>query len=233
MTRHAGDRASRARVAPTPAVWLFRDERPARWCAVRVAHPGGRIWLACGEWIPSGPVRIVSDPGEVACAACRAVIDAAARDNGTSVAGRECAGAAAERDSRAAIDHGGIPAHVQSWIDFLATVEVRGPIPIAFSILQDQLGVWILRSEMLVPDRDDTTPCERCRRPVADLPVIIQNVLPGPEDDTPRELVIRQRVLGHYQHEALESIHIGGRRPFDPHAARWYSNLVADWRFNR
>lgn len=216
------------------ATWVFRDERPARWCAVRAAHPGGRIWLACGDWISYGPALIATDdPGELGCAACLVAMGDAALDNGPSAAGPDSAGAKPQLDTSAAIDHGSVPVHVKSWIDFVATVEVRGPIPIAFSILQDQLGVWILRSEMLVPDRDDAPPCASCARPPANRPVILQNVLPGPEDDTPRELVIRQRVLGHYQHEALESIHIGGRRAFDPHAARWYSNLVADWRFNR
>ncbi len=118
--------------------------------------------------------------------------------------------------------------HVRSWLDFLATVEVRGPIPVQFDVLQDALGVWVLRSTMTVPDRDGAG--EGDRRGIS---VIIQNALPDAEDDTPREVVIRQRVLGHYQHEALESIVIGGRRLFDPHEARWYSSLVADWRFNR
>ena len=124
-------------------------------------------------------------------------------------------------------------AHVQSWIDFVATVEVRGPIPISFRVMQSLDGEWILQSEMRVPDRDGATVCSSCERPRADLPIILQNALPSPDDKTPRELVIRQRVLGHYQHEALESIFIGGERAFDPHEARWSSNLVADWRFNR
>lgn len=124
------------------------------------------------------------------------------------------------------------PSHVQSWIDFLTTVEVRGPIPIVFSVLRDRYGVWILRSEMQVPDRDAPSSCASCSRPRNDRPVILQNVLPGPDDPTPREHVIRQRVLGHYQHEALESLLIAGQRVFDPHAERWYSSLVADWRFN-
>ena len=124
------------------------------------------------------------------------------------------------------------PPHVQSWIDFLTAIEVRGPIPIKFSVLRDRYGVWILRSEMQVPGRDAPTSCASCARPHSDRPVIIQNVLPGPNDPTPRERVIRQRVLGHYQHEALESLLIAGQRLFDPHAARWYSNLVANWRFN-
>lgn len=124
------------------------------------------------------------------------------------------------------------PPHVQSWINFLATVEVRGPIPITFSVLQDRCGVWILRSEMRVPDRNAASPCGGCARLLGNQTVILQNALPGPDDPTQRELVIRQRVLGHYQHEALESILIAGHRVFDPHEARWDSNLVANWRFN-
>lgn len=124
------------------------------------------------------------------------------------------------------------PEHVRSWISFLATVAVRGPIRIDFEILQDELGVWILRSTMVVPDRAGTETCSSCGRSTADLPIMIQNELPHADDPTPREMVIRQRVLGHFQHEALESIVIAGRRAFDPHEARWYSNLVADWRFN-
>jgi hypothetical protein len=124
-------------------------------------------------------------------------------------------------------------AHVQAWIDFIAGVEVRGPISITFEVLQSADGAWILRSTMLVPDRAGSLACAGCGRPRADLPIIIQGALPGPDDTTPRERVIRQRVLGHYQHEALESIFVGGARAFDPHEARWYSNLVADWRFNR
>jgi hypothetical protein len=59
------------------AVYVHRDERPARWCAVRVAHPGGRIWLACGDSISYGPVLIATDaPGELGCAACRAAMGA-------------------------------------------------------------------------------------------------------------------------------------------------------------
>lgn len=123
------------------------------------------------------------------------------------------------------------PPHVQSWIHFLTTVEVRGPIPISFSVLRDRLGIWILRSEMRVPDRDGAAPCASCGRLPGDQLVIIQNALPGPDDETPRELMIRQRVLGHYQHEALESLLIAGKRVFDPHEAHWYSNLVANWRF--
>lgn len=126
-----------------------------------------------------------------------------------------------------------IPAHVQAWIAYLETVEVRGPISIRFWIHKDTVGVWVLSSAMMVPDRDNVTRCSSCDRPVPDKPIIIQNALPGPDDATPRDDVIRQRVLGHYQHEALESIFVAGQRVFDPHAARWYANLVADWRFNR
>ncbi len=126
-----------------------------------------------------------------------------------------------------------VTAHAQSWRDFLATVEVRGPIAISFEVLQAVDGAWLLRSTMLIPDRAGAPPCATCSRPHANLPIIIQGALPGPEDDVPRAQVIRQRVLGHYQHEALESLYVAGARAFDPHEARWYSNLVADWRFNR
>lgn len=120
--------------------------------------------------------------------------------------------------------------HIHGWQDFLATVEVGGPIPITFSVIQDALGVWSLHSTMLVPSRDSDDRCA-CGRRANDTPVTIVNALPGPEVD--KAIAIRQRVLGHYQHEALEHIHIGGVRTFDPHEARWFSNLVADWRFNR
>jgi hypothetical protein len=124
------------------------------------------------------------------------------------------------------------PSHVEAWIAFLGTVRVDGPIPIGFEVVTDRDGLWILRSTMQVPDRQGAPACLDCGRPRADLPIILQNALPSPADTTPKEVVIRQRVLGHYQHEALESIYIGGQRVFDPHEARWYSNLVADWRFN-
>lgn len=126
-----------------------------------------------------------------------------------------------------------IPPHVQQWIDFLETIDVRGPIAITFEILQDKLGLWVLRSTMQVPTRDLSVDCDACGRPIINHEVSIQNALPGPDDTTPRSEVIRQRVLGHYQHEALESILIDGVRPYDPHHARWYSNIVADWRYNR
>jgi hypothetical protein len=125
------------------------------------------------------------------------------------------------------------PAHVQSWLDFLATVEVRGLISITFDVVQGNDGAWILRSTMLVPDRAGAPDCFAYGGPYPNLPIIIQGALPGPDDPTSRAQVIRQRVLGHYQHEALESLFVGGERAFDPHEARWYSNLVADWRFNR
>lgn len=127
-----------------------------------------------------------------------------------------------------------VPSHVREWIAFLKTVEVRGPIAILFRVFESQQpsGLWILQSEMLVPDREGSPTCEMCARPTIDLPIILQNVLPAADDPTPKEQVIRQRVLGHYQHEALESIFVAGARAFDPHEARWYSNLVADWRFN-
>jgi len=126
------------------------------------------------------------------------------------------------------------PAHVEAWLEFIATVVVDGPIPITFEVIHDVDGQWILRSTMLVANRD-TAPrqCAGCDRPVLNWSVVIQNALPPADDPTPKEIVIRQRVLGHYQHEALERIWIGGRRAFDPHAQKWYSSLVADWRYNR
>lgn len=123
--------------------------------------------------------------------------------------------------------------HVQGWVDYLATVEIRGPIPIRFWVTEDRAGGWALSSAMMVPDRAGSLACASCDRPLLDLPIVLVNALPGPDDPTPRDEIIRQRVLGHYQHEALESIFIAGTRAFDPHDARWYSNLVADWRFNR
>lgn len=125
------------------------------------------------------------------------------------------------------------PPHVQAWIDFLATVEVVGPIPITFSVFLSAPPApqWILRSQMLVPDRDAPEVCAGCERLRLNRWIIIQNELPAADDPTPKEIVIRQRVLGHFQHEGLESILIGGRRAFDPHEQRWYSSLVADWRY--
>jgi hypothetical protein len=110
-------------------------------------------------------------------------------------------------------------AHLQSWRDFLATVEVRGPIPIRFEVLQDALGVWILRSTMEVPNRDGGGAID----------IVFQNRLPGPE--LSKRDVIVARVLQCFQHEALESVHIDGERAADPHRERWYSSLLADWRF--
>ena len=115
------------------------------------------------------------------------------------------------------------PAHVAEWRTFLDAVEVRGPIPIHFRIVQDATGLWVLQSWMHVDGRDGGEKID----------IIIQNELPQPGDPVEKAAVIRQRVLGHYQHEALENIFIGGERRFDPHAARWHSSVVADWRFNR
>lgn len=123
--------------------------------------------------------------------------------------------------------------HVEEWIGFLATVEVSGPIPVTFRVYQAIDGMWILQSTMDVPDRDRADPCDGCGAPRRDTPIIIQQALPVAEDRTPKAEIVRQRVLGHYQHEALESIFVGGERAFDPHHEHWYSNLVADWRFNR
>ena len=118
------------------------------------------------------------------------------------------------------------PAFVTEWRSFLATVDVRGPIPMRFDVvhwpreLPDRRGddEWILRWEMCVPSRDTGEP---------DV-ITFQNKLP--DDGRDKRMVVRQCVLGAFQHEALESIYIDGVRAFDPHDARWYSNLVADWR---
>ena len=118
------------------------------------------------------------------------------------------------------------PSFVTEWRSFLATVDVRGPIPMRFDVvhwpreLPDRRGndEWILRWEMCVPSRDTGEP---------DV-ITFQNKLP--DDGRDKRMVVRQCVLGAFQHEALESIYIDGVRAFDPHDARWYSNLVADWR---
>lgn len=123
--------------------------------------------------------------------------------------------------------------HVERWRAFLATVEVRGPIPCRFRVTQDLHGQWILESEMLVPDRSQAHECEPCGRVFRDTWITFHNHLPPPDDPSPMADVIKQRVLGMYQHEALESIFVEGARRYDPHEARWYSNLVADWRLNR
>ncbi len=123
--------------------------------------------------------------------------------------------------------------HVESWIDYLVTVEVRGPIPVTFRVLQAVDELWILQSTMMVPDRTGSPACGTCGVQALDKGIIIQGPLPTEDDPTPRNEIVRQRVLGHYQHEALESIFVDGERAFDPHHQRWYSNLVADWRFNR
>ena len=120
---------------------------------------------------------------------------------------------------------------VDEWRAFIATVNVRGPIPITFEIVRwprengaPSRGVvdeWILRWTMQVPDRE-----------TGDFsPVTFHSKLPEARTDAIRRVLIRQCVLGAFQHEALESIFIDGERVFDPHAQRWYSNLVADWRF--
>ena len=114
------------------------------------------------------------------------------------------------------------PEHVRDWAAFLKTVKVGGAIPVHFRILRSRDDVWILQSTMTVPDRDDGTPT----------PIRIQNALPGPDSPLDKPEVILARVIGHYQHEAMENVMIDGRRFFDPHHARFYSNLVADWRFN-
>jgi hypothetical protein len=116
------------------------------------------------------------------------------------------------------------PDYVQSWIDFLSTVEVRGPIPIVFEVVRWTRGVadeWLLRWTMQVPDRVTGTPS----------PVTFQNKLPDAHSLQLKRKVVRQCVLGAFQHEALESLFVGGARAFDPHRERWYSNLVADWRY--
>ena len=53
--------------------------RGGRWCVLVAAHPGGRIWTACGAAISYGPVLVcTSDPGELGCARCRAELAAEA-----------------------------------------------------------------------------------------------------------------------------------------------------------
>ena len=120
------------------------------------------------------------------------------------------------------------PAYIAEWRAFLATVEVRGPIPIVFEVVRWQrpgphgaVNEWLLRWTMTVPDRVTGEPA----------PVTFQNKLPDARTDALRRKTVRQCVLGAFQHEALESLFIGGERAFDPHKERWYSNLVADWRY--
>src|SRR5262249_14960634 len=61
---------------PAVIVWLHRGN--GRWCVLRAASPGGRIWTACGEWMPYGPVLInTTASSEFGCAACRAELTAA------------------------------------------------------------------------------------------------------------------------------------------------------------
>lgn len=120
------------------------------------------------------------------------------------------------------------PDFVTEWRAFLATVDVRGPIPIAFEVVRWErpgshgpVDEWLLRWTMTVPDRETGAPS----------PVTFQNRLPDARTDALRRKFVRQCVLGAFQHEALESIFIDGERAFDPHKERWYSNLVADWRY--
>lgn len=119
------------------------------------------------------------------------------------------------------------PAFVSDWREFLATVEVRGPIPIAFEVVRWQrpgpiaVDEWILRWTMSVPDRVTGEAS----------PVTFQNKLPDARTPQLKRKAVRQCVLGAFQHEALESIVVAGERVFDPHKERWFSNLVADWRY--
>lgn len=121
------------------------------------------------------------------------------------------------------------PVHVTEWRDFLATIDVRGPILITFEVVRwerprdkaTNADEWLLRWTMQVPDRETGEAS----------PVTFQNKLPEARSDQLKRRMIRQCVLGAFQHEALESIFVGGERAFDPHKERWFSNLVADWRF--
>jgi hypothetical protein len=116
------------------------------------------------------------------------------------------------------------PAFVVEWREFLATVNVTGPIPITFEVVRwkrNGVDEWLLRWTMTVPDRETGEPS----------PVIFQNKLPDARVPSLRREMIKRCVLGAFQHEALESIFVDGQRAFDPHKARWFSNLVADWRF--
>lgn len=121
------------------------------------------------------------------------------------------------------------PDFVTSWRAFLATVDVRGPIPIAFEIVRwdrprdkaSNADEWLLRWTMQVPDRETGEPS----------PVTFQNKLPLALTGNEKRKIVRRCVLGAFQHEALESIFVGGDRAFDPHRERWFSNLVADWRY--
>jgi hypothetical protein len=116
------------------------------------------------------------------------------------------------------------PDFVTEWRAFLSQVDVRGAIPITFEIVRwqrCQVDEWILRWTMHVPDRE-TGKIE---------PITFQNKLPDARTTSLKRKMIRQCVLGAFQHEALESIFVEGERAFDPHKERWYSNLVADWRY--
>lgn len=112
------------------------------------------------------------------------------------------------------------PGHVLEWHEFLKTVVVRGPIPCRFRIHKSRDGLWILESMMFVPNREDGNV------------TLIRFMNELKDNGADKRLVVRQRVLGMFQHEALESIFMDGQRAFDPHEARWYSNLVTDWRYN-
>jgi hypothetical protein len=64
----------RKEAAAMTGVYLHRGHR---WCVLVSAHPGGRITTACGDAISYGPVLVcTSDPGELACARCRAELAA-------------------------------------------------------------------------------------------------------------------------------------------------------------
>lgn len=118
------------------------------------------------------------------------------------------------------------PDFVTEWRAFLATVEVRGPIPMRFEVVRwehpNHTDQWLLRWTMLVPMRDPPHEPDE---------ITFQNLLPDARSPQQKRRMIRQCVLGAFQHEALESIFIEGERAFDPHKERWYSNLVADWRY--
>lgn len=124
------------------------------------------------------------------------------------------------------------PESVRAWATFLESVRVRGSIPMRFRLHQARDGEWMLESKMLVPDREQPHVCDACGRSSPDTWITFNNKIPHAPDDAQKRLAIRQRVLGMFQHEALESIFIGGDRAFDPHDAHWYSNLVVDWRYN-
>ena len=46
-----------------------------RWCVLAAAYPGGRVTMACGEWIAYAPVLIATKIGpEFECTACQAAL---------------------------------------------------------------------------------------------------------------------------------------------------------------